>query len=176
MTGKGHFSTGLTFSLSAFLFSKDVGAISWLSTIFCLFGVNAPDYLEIRIKGDTFIPHRTITHWIPIWTGLFLYSIFSLNPNYFQFLSDFNLYQLGNVEASALLGFSMGGLLHLLFDLPNPMGVPLLTPWHRVSLNLWNSGNREHFIIIFVMLFSLVYFIFYYNLEHYFIEIIQFFN
>ena len=82
MTGKGHFLTGLTFSSSAFLFSKDVGAISWLSAVFCIIGVNAPDYLEIRIKGKTLIPHRTITHWIPIWVVLFFYSIFSQPLSY----------------------------------------------------------------------------------------------
>lgn len=176
MTGKGHFSTGLAFSFSVFLFSKNLEAISWLSAIFCLIGVNAPDYLEIRVKGNTLIKHRTITHWIPIWIFLFFYSIFSLDSNYFNFLSNFDLYKLDIVEASALLGFSIGGLLHLLFDLPNPMGIPLLTPWHRVSLNLWKSGNKEHLIIFFVILFSLGYFIFYYNLEHYFIDILSFFD
>lgn len=176
MTGKGHFLTGLTFSSSAFLFSKDVGAISWLSAVFCIIGVNAPDYLEIRIKGKTLIPHRTITHWIPIWIVLFFYSIFSINSNYFNFLVNFNLYKLGIVEASALLGFSIGGLLHLLFDLPNPMGIPFLTPWNRVSLNLWNSGKRENLIVTFVILFSLFYLVFYYNLEQYFIQFWQYFN
>ena len=176
MTGKGHFSTGLAFSVSAFLFSKDVGAISWLSSIFCIFGVNAPDYLEIRKKEKTVIPHRTITHWIPLWICLFLYSLFSINSTYFDFFSYIHFEKLDTVVASALLGFSIGGLLHLLFDLPNPMGVPLLTPWHRVSLNLWKSGNREHLIIISVILFSLFYFIFHYNLEHYLIKILQYFN
>ena len=101
---------------------------------------------------------------------------FSINSNYFNFLVNFNLYKLGIVEASALLGFSIGGLLHLLFDLPNPMGIPFLTPWNRVSLNLWNSGKKENLIVTFVILFSLFYLVFYYNLEQYFIRFWQYFN
>jgi inner membrane protein len=175
MTGKGHLATGIAFSFSTFLFTKDLGAIGWISAIFCIIGVNSPDYLEIQHKYGTLIPHRTITHWIPIWLCLFFYSIFCIDPNYFSFLNDFNLYKLGNLEASALLGFSIGGLLHLLFDLPNPMGVPLLLPWKRVSLNLWLSGKFEKLITAFVALITISYSIFYFNLEEYFLALFHFF-
>ena len=40
-------------------------------------------------------------------------------------------------------GFGIGGLLHLLVDLPNPMGIPILTPTRRFSLKLWKSGKFE---------------------------------
>lgn len=172
MTGKGHFQTGIAFSISAFLFSKDLGGLHWISAIFCIIGVNSPDYLEIRRGGSTLIPHRTITHWIPLWLIIFFYSVFSLNSNYFDFFSYLHFPQLDTLEASALLGFSIGGLLHLLFDLPNPMGVPLIAPWKRVSLNLWNSGNRENLIIFTVWIFTILYITFYNNLFDYFIQLI----
>ena len=45
--------------------------------------------------------------------------------------------------ASAVIGYAAGGLTHLLFDLPNPMGVPIFTPVHRLSLRWWHSGDHD---------------------------------
>ena len=176
MTGKGHFQTGIAFSISAFLFSKDLGGIHWISAFFCIIGVNAPDYLEIRRGENTIIPHRTITHWIPLWFLVFFYSVFCLDSNYFDFFGYLHFPVLDTLQASALLGFSIGALLHLLFDLPNPMGVPLVLPWKRVSLNLWKSGEREKFIIWTVWLFTFLYVLFYNNLTHYFLQLFEYFS
>ena len=90
MTGKGHFSTGVALTFATYTFTDSIGAIAWLATLFSVFGSTAPDWLEIRRGGDTLIPHRTITHWIPIWVGLFFWSVFSVNPDYFSFFSSFS--------------------------------------------------------------------------------------
>ncbi len=160
MTGRGHLATGFALSFATFYFSKEVGAISWLATIFVIIGSTAPDWLEIRSGEYTMIPHRTITHWLPLWVFGFLTAIYSLSPYYFSifdYMTFLDSFILGEIAASCLLGFSIGGLLHLLFDLPNPMGIPVLTPIHRFSLKLWNSGSMEFPIVIFVLICSLIY-------------------
>ena len=160
MTGKGHWGTGVALTFATYTFTESLGAIAWLATICSVFGSTAPDWLEIRSGGNTLIPHRTITHWIPLWLILFFWSVFSIDPNYFEFLSYFSFldnYALNETVRDCLLGFSIGGLLHLLFDLPNPMGVPFLTPFHRISLNLWKSGSMEKSIVVFVFIVSISY-------------------
>jgi membrane-bound metal-dependent hydrolase YbcI (DUF457 family) len=160
MTGKGHLGTGFALIIATFTFTNEVGSIAVLATFFSLLGSTAPDWLEIRHSGGTVIPHRTITHWIPVWFMAFCFSLYSIDPLYFGFfdyLTFFDDYVLDINMASILLGFSIGGLLHLLFDLPNPMGVPFLTPWHRITLKLWASGEMEKPIIAFVFILSLIY-------------------
>ena len=58
---------------------------------------------------------------------------------------------------SVLIGFSLGGLLHLLTDIPNPMGIPILTPTRRFSFKLWKSGKYEVAITFVLLLISLYY-------------------
>jgi len=62
-----------------------------------------------------------------------------------------------NYLLSFLLGFSFGGLLHLLTDLPNPMGIPIIAPNVRFSLKLWKSGRYEPAITFFFLLLVLIY-------------------
>ncbi|RDJ99347.1 hypothetical protein DLM46_29425, partial [Paraburkholderia lacunae] len=42
-------------------------------------------------------------------------------------------------------GFACGGLMHLLADWPNPLGVPWIAGRH--SLNLWNSGHCDLIVL-----------------------------
>lgn len=167
MTGKGHWATGLALAIATYKYTDTVGAVAWIATFFSFFGSTSPDWLEIRHKGGTIIKHRTITHWIPVWLFLFSFSLFSVNNDYLSFfyhISFFSDNQIPPLYSSALLGFSIGGLLHLLFDLPNPMGVPLFTPWNRVSLNLWKSGEMEKTIVTLVFITALIYVFFDYIL------------
>lgn len=155
MTGKGHVISGLVLSTSVYVFAKEINAEPILATLFFLFGSTAPDWLEIRKKsGGTIIRHRTITHWVPLWILLFYFSHYAILNNY-VFLNNYVEYQ--NYFYSVLIGFSMGGILHLLLDLPNPMGIPILTPYHRFSLNLWKSGKNETFIILSLVILNLYY-------------------
>ncbi|MBN6740612.1 metal-dependent hydrolase [Acidithiobacillus sp. MC6.1] len=119
-----------------------------------IIGGTAPDWLEVahaeysqarqQWVRVSVIPHRTVTHWWPLWvlalaaaTTLSFpttttYHLFSLRLDPDQFLMP------------TCMGFVAGGLMHLLMDLPNPTGIPIVTPFSRSrkSLHLWRSGNH----------------------------------
>ena len=173
MTGKGHFAAGIIFSIYAFDFTNNLGGQALTSSLFCILGANAPDYLEIRSKlyrdsknpkrctgTKTLIPHRTITHWLPLWLLLFVFSAINIDNSFFnnalsQHLIFQNNHPFFGTFYSTLLGYSIGGLVHLLVDLPNPMGIPILTPKKRFSLNLWKSGKMEPLILTLLLIFVL---------------------
>lgn len=161
MTGKGHFATGVCFSLFSYKFNMELlSNSSFIFPMACaigtIIGSTAPDWLEIVKKnGGRVIKHRTITHWVLLWFLFFSVCYFQLTNNFLiNNLPYDNVTKLG---FSFGLGFSIGGLLHLLYDLPNPMGIPLITPYRRISLNLWKSGKNEFFIITITLIFSLYY-------------------
>lgn len=159
MTGQGHNWTGVALIPAVYYETYSNFQNHFVSIIACLCllsGATAPDWLEIRKKsGGTVINHRTITHWLPIWIGLFVLASYMMNTglmNIFGHEIEPNKY-----IAASLLGFSIGGLLHLVVDFPNPMGIPVFTPYHRLSLNLWKSGKNEALVISIVALFSFFY-------------------
>lgn len=130
MRKAGHTMVGVGVALATSAFQPDYFSMALVSAG-AIAGASAPDWLEIsrgEYKGGRWhrvsvIPHRTITHWVPLWViGLFL-AVFSRNP--------------------LLLGFMLSGLAHLLTDFPNPMGVPVVHPWKRVSLRWWRSGEND---------------------------------
>lgn len=137
MTKTGHLLTGIGGAFFAFSIATAIGGYGAVASAFVFTGVTAPDWLEIRLlttdDGNrvSIIPHRRITHWLLGWIVLV----------------GLSLYALPSFEGSCALGFSIGGLLHTLTDLPNPMGVPVLHPWRRSSLRWWSSGKREWIIV-----------------------------
>lgn len=156
MTGKGHTWVSLAFSIATYKIGLDLGVTPLLVSAATIVGGTAPDWMEIRKKsGGTVIKHRTITHWLPLWLMLFFFSYgLIVKDETLMQIYDFNV----NVHIqSFLLGFSIGGLLHLLVDLPNPMGIPILTPTRRFSLKLWKSGKFEVPIVTAFFVFSLYY-------------------
>ncbi|MHB8365571.1 MAG: metal-dependent hydrolase [Acidithiobacillus sp.] len=107
------------------------------------FGGTAPDWLEIahaeysvkyqKWMRKSVIPHRTITHWWPVWAALSALLVAWPFP-----------------ETGALLavrmagtGFVAGAWMHLLMDIPNPTGIPMATPYakSRFGFGWWKSGN-----------------------------------
>jgi membrane-bound metal-dependent hydrolase YbcI (DUF457 family) len=102
-------------------------------------GGTAPDWLEVawwRSRGQRgaqrlWIKHRTLTHWGVPWVLLLCGSYISLGSAWW---------------APAAFGFAAGGVMHLLADWPNPMGVPWL--FRRHSLAMWTSGSFEVLIIV----------------------------
>lgn len=180
MTGKGHFATGIAFSLISFDYTNSIGGYGIISAFACIIGVNAPDYLEMwRKKYDINgkylssvprIQHRTITHIVLLWALLLLFSYINIQGmngdissypkaiNYFSInhLFEPNIYY--NAMFSFLFGYAIGGNLHLLTDLPNPKGIPLIFPKKRFSLNLWKSGRFEPAIILFFIMLNFFYF------------------
>lgn len=170
MTGKGHVLTGLICTIATYAFMKnefDLNTIGKaLGVAGMIFGSTAPDWMEIRKKtGGTIIPHRTITHWLPLWVLLFMFSVSNLPSqgivpyDVFKIAKDsvLNLDSITTYVFAFLTGFSLGGLLHLATDIPNPMGIPILTPKNRFSLKLWESGKNETFIAFCVLFFNLWY-------------------
>lgn len=167
MTGKGHFATGICLSFFTYKFSMNLLGVEssyflcLLSAIGTIVGSTAPDWLEIvKSNGARVIRHRTITHWLPLWIGLFyiFYSILTKDNKFiFVYNINSNLNYIITMTSSFFLGFTIGGLLHLLYDIPNPMGIPILTPYKRFSFKLWRSGKNEPGIIIVTLLFSLYY-------------------
>lgn len=106
-------------------------------------GGTAPDWLEIahaeysqkyrRYVRRSVIPHRTITHWWPLW-------LIVLSIGFYLF------HQTGRESIMAgimIIGFSAGAWMHLLMDIPNPSGIPIKTPYakSRYGLGWWKSGN-----------------------------------
>ncbi len=148
MTGHGHTHTGIGISIAVYYgFYNYVTTnnmwISLISALIFIAGSTAPDWLEIRKKtGGTVINHRTITHWVPLWFLLaYLGWQLKITDGFGSVYFENKL--LLEILYSSVLSFSLGGILHLITDLPNPMGVPVPTWKIRFSLKLWKSGKFE---------------------------------
>lgn len=109
-----------------------------IATLLCAYvGSTAPDWMENAwwSRGSErrlWITHRSWTHWGVAWVCLLIAS--------YRALAQTPL-------AAPAFGFAVGGIMHLLADWPNPLGVPwLLTKRH--SLHWWKSGRCDYLIII----------------------------
>lgn len=108
-----------------------------LAFLMAFSGGTAPDWLELAWwspgKGrQSWIAHRTWTHWGVLWIAAALLSYFNLRAY---------------PGLALVFGFTTGGIMHLLADWPNPMGIPWLLPNQRVSLRLWKSGNCDFIVV-----------------------------
>lgn len=143
MTGKGHRSTGLGAGFFAAACMHVLGfdyVAEFVAAFAAALSVNLPDQLEFpRYKNGqrrgTRIPHRTITHWPYLWLALMYIGWQYVDP----------------LPAALLIGLSIGALMHILTDAPNPMGIPWVLPHRPVSLTggLWLSGEFEKTIATF---------------------------
>ena len=134
-----HHSTGLAAGLIAAIVVDHAGAggfchmWSLLALVMGTLGGTAPDWLEVKWwtrKRKLWITHRTWTHWGLGWLALLAWSYWSLNQQAWAPLS---------------FGFAAGGVMHLLADWPNPLGVPWVLK--RRSLHLWKSGRCDLIVI-----------------------------
>lgn len=108
-----------------------------LAFLMAFSGGTAPDWMEISWWSSgsgrhSWITHRTWTHWGIAWLGALGLS-YTLMPSY--------------PSLALLFGFCAGGVMHLLADYPNPMGIPWIFPTRRHSLKLWNSGRCDFLVI-----------------------------
>lgn len=150
-----HQAVGVSMAIIIFMFleSQGYGIFTRIGAGFLAFwGATAPDWLEIAHAEKDYngkwsrvsvIPHRTFTHWLPLWVVPTI-GILWLLPNgaaIMQHPAE------GEVMA-LLLGFLVGGISHLLCDIPNPTGIPVLLPGkkHRISFRLWRSGSGFEWI------------------------------
>lgn len=142
MNGPGHHITGAITgaTCAAYLVGQQGAPVAtaalcvvggWIGGVF-------PDRFE-RIGRWQWLPHRTVTHWVPIWAGLVCFLLAHPGLNGLNHAAQ--IYPL-------LLGFGSGCLTHILFDWPNPMGVPWILPFWRQSLHLWNSGRADFLLTV----------------------------
>jgi membrane-bound metal-dependent hydrolase YbcI (DUF457 family) len=74
------------------------------------------------------LPHRSISHWPPIWVAIIAAALFWL-PAPIDTL---------------IAGVAFGALLHLLIDLGSPMGVPWVFPTRKRSFGDRRPGRRPY--------------------------------
>ena len=169
MTGKGHTLAGLICMIGATKFSIDltnsatcgvVSSILWHLERQLLIGWK----LEKKSGRNGYCSQNmdTLASFVDFIINVYCSQI-SQNPilgmdTVTKPLFDYLNIGLNHIIASGIIGFSLGGLLHLLVDIPNPMGIPILTPYNRFSLKLWKSGKFENFIC-FILLFVNLYYI-----------------
>jgi membrane-bound metal-dependent hydrolase YbcI (DUF457 family) len=136
---KAHHATGWAAGVIAAAVVAHAGAegsyFVWsiLALLAGVSGGTAPDWLELAWwsrRRRLWITHRTLTHWGLGWLGLLAYSYFSLGRHPW---------------APVLFGFAAGGVMHLLADWPNPLGVPWI--FGRHSLRWWRSGRCDMIVI-----------------------------
>lgn len=137
MTGQGHRLTGVGAGFFAAALVHTLGfnyTAEILAALAAASSTTLPDWIEIPVykkgvRAGTLIPHRTITHWPPLWVGLIYLAYYYAEPYY----------------AATLIGISVGALAHIVADAPNPMGIPWFWPHKRVSIfgGLWRSGQFE---------------------------------
>lgn len=134
-----HHSTGLAAGViaAALVFRAGASGPFYVASVLAFLagaaGGTAPDWLEVAWwtkKRRLWITHRTLTHWGIGWVALLAYSYFSLGKAGW---------------APIAFGFAAGGLMHLLADWPNPLGIPWILGRH--SLNLWKSGKCDMVVI-----------------------------
>ena len=150
----GHHLTGLAAGILTAAAGWHTFGVSSLAAVpFGWSGGSAPDWLEIshaEFSGSrqkwvrvSVIPHRTITHWWPLWlAAATLVVIWPVHVPAIHLFAAKTI-QTNGILRMALAGFVAGGVMHLLMDVPNPTGIPILTPMARSrwSLRLWRSGN-----------------------------------
>lgn len=131
MTGSGHRAFAAAVALTAAPWLTEAHGLPAAAAAItaATVGATAPDWLEIRTGGRTLIPHRTLTHYLPVWVALLIAGAWWADHQ--------------AVPGALLLGFALGGLAHWLGDLGTPMGVPVWRPFHRTSLHLWRTGTSQ---------------------------------
>jgi len=130
----------------------DKSAIVTLISMGILLGARGPDRLELPVWDRrknvrrSLIPHRTLTHWPPLWL-LIVWFFGGLR----EIASDILIYEISCVG----FGFGLSGLLHLCMDVMTPMGIPLLKPFgQRTSLTVYKSSQVSEWCFIFFLVVS----------------------
>lgn len=131
MSPTGHNLTAAALGAAAayplYLHGDPLTAALWFAG--AMLGGRAPDWMELfRWEGGirySLIPHRTLTHWPPLWLGLLIAALVLVPEAYRE----------------PAVAFVAAGWLHLLLDFLTPSGVPLLNPFgRRVSLRVYRAG------------------------------------
>ncbi|WP_116135488.1 metal-dependent hydrolase [Trinickia diaoshuihuensis] len=139
-SNSAHHATGWAAGLIAAALVAQVGAAgpwhlgSVAAFVAAVAGGTAPDWMEVAwwSRGRRlWITHRTATHWGLGWIAALVFAYGSLHHS--------------KPYTAAVFGFACGGVMHLLADWPNPLGVPWI--WKRHSLNWWKSGRCDLLVV-----------------------------
>lgn len=127
-------AAGILSFLAPHIGSTRAGVV--IGVIAAISASKAPDKLEYLFMGIRWCKHRTITHWPVLWL-LLAFSGGYLISRIYEF-------------AMFLVGFGVGGLIHLLGDWMTPKGIPTLFPVKKFfhSLRWCKSGVSEFFIVV----------------------------
>lgn len=144
---KAHHATGWAAAVIAVAVAckHGIGGWHWMSAavfVAAVLGSTAPDWMEVAWWSKSrrlWITHRTWTHWGVAWLGLLAWSYTALGTH---------------AIAAPAFGFACGGVMHLLADWPNPLGVPWIAGRH--SLKLWNSGRCDLIVVAASWMIALV--------------------
>jgi inner membrane protein len=129
LSKSGHFLTAA--ALAYALYERSASPPIALGT---LLGSSFPDVGElVRFRGrrrSSLIPHRTLTHWIPLYIVVIVAMPLVL-PGLPRQIVDF------------VSGMCMASILHIALDMLSPAGIPILNPFGaRVSLGLRRHAGK----------------------------------
>lgn len=129
MSKSGHFLTAA--ALAYALYERSASPTLALGT---LLGSSFPDVGElVRFRGrwrSSLIPHRTLTHWIPLYVGIF-------------FMLQLVAPGLPRQIADVVCGVCAASILHIALDMFSPAGIPVLNPFGaRVSVGLHRNAGK----------------------------------
>jgi membrane-bound metal-dependent hydrolase YbcI (DUF457 family) len=142
MTLNGHIKTGLALAVVWVFIAPGTFDISqqWIlgTALIVMLGALAPDFIEFGI-----IPHRTLTHYWPIYALIILV----VNPGYTQdaVITLLDIEEISINVSAAATAFCVGAVSHILMDLPFYGGAPLFRPFKKVqTLGLVFDGGYNN--------------------------------
>jgi inner membrane protein len=139
MSKSGHAITA--FALGSVIFAAQPTIAGALTAVGAIVGASVPDSLEIpEWEGGqrrSVIPHRTLTHWLPVW-----------------FLCALLAEHIAAPWSHLLFGLALSAALHILIDSLSPMGIPIVNPFRRQPLRnaVYRTGKASELPFIIVSL------------------------
>jgi inner membrane protein len=133
----GHALTAL--ALATVIFAAEPTMAGAVTGVGAVVGASFPDSLECPSfyngPRDSLIPHRSLTHFAPLWLLVILVAHHLSMPWWAHAL---------------VLGVALAALLHIAVDAASPMGVPLLHPFrrHRLARPWYRTGTASEFPVI----------------------------
>lgn len=129
-TGHNVTAAALGFAVSVPLLMNGKSLEAALCFAGAMQGARAPDWIEISkwVNGKRYslIPHRGVTHWPGSWIAGAFASVFIIPEPW----------------SLAFVMFFASALLHLLYDVMTPSGIPILHPFARnTSLFVYRASS-----------------------------------
>lgn len=115
---------------------------SWLEILYSFFSGSIPDQIE-RIGSKRIMSHRGLSHDLGLWMALILSTL--LFPFFQPVLISFPDGRLNEIFHFRTWVLFLPGLIHCMFDLLTPKGVPLLGI--RISLPVLKHGSWKEYLL-----------------------------